>query len=174
MKRIQHLLFLCLILFLASCSNVVFEHTIPEDQVALKKFPKELQGTYLDAENDTLNIFDTQYSYGELKGNKLLEGKLGNDLVLKQLDHYYFLNFKNENGYWEMIAARKTEDGITLKCVDVKNKDQIKNINKYISKGKAKSLKKDGKFLIKPENQELLEILNDTSLCDESHLIKIK
>jgi len=174
MKSIQSLLFLGLILFLGSCSNVVFDHAVPKDQIALENFPQDLQGQYLDTENDTLRIFDTQYTYGELKGYKILEGKLGKDLILKQLGDYYFLNFKNENDFWEMIAAQKTNDGLLLKCVDVENKHEIKSINKHISKGKAKSLKKDGKFLIDPNNEELLKILNDTSLCDVSHLIKIK
>jgi len=173
MKPLQQIILVMLVALLGSCSNIVFDEAVPSDQISLDQFPSELQGTYLDKERDTLSIFSDKYIYGEIKGNTLLEGKLGNDLVLKKYEDYYFLNFKNENGFWEMIAAQKTAEGLVLLCLDVENKDEIKNINKHISKGRAKSLKKDGKYLIDPTTQELIKILNDTSICEVSSLIKI-
>lgn len=163
-----------MLFILNSCSNIVFNQAVPTDQPTLKEFPKDIQGIYLDEENDTLKIFATDYTYGELKGNSLIEGELGEEFVLKQFEDFYFLNFKSESDYWEMIAAKKTKEGITLMCLDIDNKKEINNINKHIKKGKAKSLKKDGKYLIQPNTRELIKILNDTSICQESKLKKIK
>ena len=173
MKLPQKILSLSLIVLLGSCSNIVFNEAVPQDQDALNEFPKEIQGLYLDAENDTLEIFSNKYAYGEMNGNTLLEGELGSDLILKQFEAFYFLNFKNDHGFWEMIAAQKTTNGLKLMCIDIENKTEVKNINKHIKKGKAKSLKNNGKFLINPDSEELLKILNDTSICDESRLVKI-
>lgn len=174
MKPIQHFFFICLIALLGSCSNIVFNEAVPQDQESLSEFPKEIQGTYLDSEDDTLVIFSSYYTYGTIKGSTLLEGKIGDDLVLKQFEDYFFLNFRNDQGYWEMIAAEKTKNGLILMCVDVENKNEIKNVNKHLKKTQAKSLKKEGKYLINPETQELLKILNDTSICEESYLTKLK
>jgi hypothetical protein len=173
MKPLQHLFLIMLVVLLGSCSNIVFDEAVPTDQKTLDQFPSDIQGSYLDSERDTLSIFPDRYIYGEIKGNTLLAGQLGPDLVLKQFEDFYFLNFKNENGFWEMIAAQKTVDGLVLMCIDIENKDEIKKINKHISKGRAKSLKKDGKYLINPTTQELIKILNDTSVCEESYLIKL-
>lgn len=174
MKPVQHIFLFSLIVLLGSCSNVVFNESVPKDQHPLKEFPKEIRGIYVDSENDTLEISSNRYVYGELKSNTLLEGELGEELIIKKFEEFYFLNFKNENGFWEMIAARKTNNGLILMCVDIENKNEIKNINKHLKKGKAKMLRKEGKYLINPETKELIKILNDTSVCKESHLIKLK
>lgn len=173
MNLLQKIILVILVALLGSCSNIVFDEAVPVDQKSLDQFPTELQGIYIDKARDTLSIFPDRYIYGEIKGNSQLEGQLGNDLVLKQFEDYYFLNFKNEDGFWEMIAAQKTASGLVLMCLDVEDKDEIKNINKHISKGHAKSLKQDGKYLIDPTTLELIKILNDTSICEESPLTKI-
>ncbi len=173
MKSLQQIIFVMLVALLGSCSNIVFDEAVPSDQNSLDHFPADLQGTYVDSEKDTLSIFSDRYIYGEINGNTLFEGQLDHDLVLKQFEDYYFLNFKNDHGFWEMIAAQKTANGLILMCADVENKDEIKNINKHISKGHAKSLKKDGKYLIDPTTQELIKILNDTSICEESIFTKL-
>lgn len=174
MKRLQYLSLYLVIVFLSSCSNIVYHHPIPEDQNALAEFPLELQGTYIDSDGDTLCIASQKYSYGEMNNHSLLEGELGADLVLKKLDSYYFMNFKNEDGYWEMIAAQLNTDSISLFCIDIENKEQIKIVNQHIKNGKVRSTKKDGKYIINPSNQEIISLLNDQTICQKESLKKLK
>lgn len=159
---------------MSSCSNVIYNTAVPKDQKSIDKFPKKLQGIYVDEESDTLKIMATKYSYGEINNNALMEGELGSDLVLKEYKDYYFLNFRNDDGYWEMIAATVTRKKIYLLSIDIENKSEVKKLNKHMKKGHAKNIRKDDKFLINPENDELLNMLNDSSICQKTELIKIK
>lgn len=174
MKRIQYLILSLGILILSSCSNIVYHHPIPKDQKTLAEFPLELQGSYIDSDGDTLSIFSKKYSYGEINNHSLLEGELGKDLVLKELDRYYFMNFKNEDGYWEMIAARLDSNHLVLFCIDIENKEQIKIVNQHIKRGKVRSTRKDGKYIINPSNKEVFSLLKDKSICKEEWLKKVK
>ncbi|NPD45329.1 MULTISPECIES: hypothetical protein [unclassified Lentimicrobium] len=174
MKRLQYLTLSLVIVFLSSCSNIVYHHPIPKDQISLAEFPSELQGYYVDSDGDTLCIASNKYSYGEMNNQSFLQGELGADLVLKKLDSYYFMNFKNEDGYWEMIAAQLSSEQLSLFCIDIENKEQIKLVNQHIEKGKVRSTKKDGKYIINPSDQEILNLLNDSRICQKELLNKLK
>lgn len=174
MKRIQYLTLSLVIVLLSSCSNVVYHNPIPKDQKSLAEFPIELHGYYVDSDGDTLCISTNKYRYGEINNQSLLKGELGEDLVLKKLDTYYFMNFKNKDGYWEMIGAQLESDKLSLFCIDIENKEQVKIVNQYISKGKARSTKKGGKYIIDPNNEEILQLLNDETICKKESLVKVK
>lgn len=174
MKRIQYLTLSLVIIFLSSCSNVVYHNPIPKDQKSLTEFPKELHGSYVDHDGDTLCISSNKYRYGEINNQTLLQGELGEGLVLKKLDTYYFMNFKTEDGYWEMIGAQLESDKLSLFCIDIENNEQVKIVNQHISKGKARSTRKGGKYIIDPNNDEILQLLNDEAICKRESLIKVK
>lgn len=174
MKRIPYLTLSLVLIILSSCSNIVYHQPIPKDQKSLAEFPKEIQGYYVDSDRDTLCITGTKYRYGEMYNESLLQGELGTDLVLKKLDSYYFLNFKNENGYWEMIAAQLNTDTLSLFCIDIENKEQQKKVNSHIEKGKMRSTRTTGKYIIDPSDAEILNLLQDQSICQKEMLHKIK
>ena len=174
MKRLQYLALSLVVIFLSSCSNVVYHNPIPKDQKSLTEFPAKIQGSYIDSDGDTLCISTISYRYGEINNQTLLYGELGEDLVLKKLGTYYFMNFKNDDGYWEMIGAQLESGKLTLFCIDIENKEQVKIVNQHISKGKARSTKKGGKYIINPNNEEILSLLNDESICQKETLLKVK
>ncbi len=174
MKRIQYFTISLAILLLSSCSNVVYHNPIPKDQKTLAEFPVEIIGSYVDSDGDTLCISSHKYQYGEINNQTFLEGELGEELVLKKLEDYYFMNFKNEDGYWEMIGAQLNLDQLTLFCIDIENKDQLRIVNQHITRGKARHTKKDGKYIINPSNNEILSLLNDRDICKTEKLQKVK
>lgn len=174
MKRLQFLILSLSILLLSSCSNVVYHNPIPKDKKTLAVFPAEIQGSFVDSDGDTLCISSHKYQYGEINNQTLIEGELGEELVLKKLEDYYFMNFKNEDGYWEMIGAQLNADQLTLFCIDIENKEQLKIVNQHISRGKARHTKKDGRYIINPSNNEILSLLNDHEICKTEKLKKVK
>ena len=173
MKSYSVLLIVSIGLFLSSCSNVAYENAVPKNTAHFSIFPKEIQGGYIDSEGDTLTIYSNSYTYGTKGEIVYLTGEIGDELVLKTLSGYYFLNFKNDEGYWEMIAAKPLGNELTIYCIDAKDKDDIKIINSKIKKGKVKSSRKKGKYIINPEKSEILELLNDDDICEKSVLKKI-
>jgi len=174
MKTLQNLIILSSFIIFCSCSNVLYHQAMPEDGKTLSSFPKELIGQFADQEGDTLFIYPNSYKYGEINKSTLFEGQLGDDLILKKSKGYYFLNFKNAEGYWEMIAAQLIGKELQLLCIDTENEEQIKIINSHLKGNKAKSLKKEGKFVINPSDKELFELLKDERICDRSLLYKVK
>jgi len=159
---------------LSSCGNVVYKEAMPQNLVPLVEFPNHLRGIYMDPEGDTLVIQKDSYTYGNMRGSSIFAGTLCADIVLKQLDNFYFLSFKSEDGYWESIAASADSSYLYLYFVGVENEDQLKILNSHMKKSSAKSLQKEGKYIISPSAEELMELLNDKNICKVSKLNKLK
>ena len=86
-------LFGTLVLFLASCTNVVFVSPQPEYIDALTEIPEKYHGIY-EFEDSTINkdsYLVTDSSVGEFV--------LGDNLIVKQIGSYFYLNFFEENAY---------------------------------------------------------------------------
>lgn len=162
------------IIILSSCSNIVYQHSMPKDGKALSSFPPKLIGEYIDQEGDTLFIMSKSYKYGEIDNSSLFEGELGEDVVLKKQDGLYFLNFKNANGYWELICGELKSKDLSLLIITSENDEQIEIINSYLKEGKAKALQKDDKYVINPSDTELFQLLENEIVCDRSLLKKIR
>jgi len=173
MKSYVVLLFVSIAIFLSSCSNIAYEDAVPKNLDKLSLFPEEIQGAYIDSEGDTLTINTNNYTYGNIGDLFYLKGEIGEELVLKTLSGYYFLNFKNNDGYWEMIAAKPTDNELHIFCIDAEDKDDVKIINSKIKKGKVKSSRMQGKYIINPEENEILDLLKDEDICEKSILKKI-
>ena len=173
MKALSLLLFGLVSVLLVSCSNVVYEQPIPENQQQLTEFPDFIIGTWVDHESDTLIIGAKDFRYGDFDGSSIFSGTLSDEIILKELNNFYFLNIKSDGGYWESIAATSDSNYLYLYFVGVDNDLQLNALNNHLKKNTAKSLKKDGKYIINPEVEELFELLNDSLICKISKLIKI-
>ena len=173
MKSYFVLLFVSIGLFLSSCSNIAYEDAVPKSSYELSFFPEDIQGAYIDSDGDTLTIYTNNYTYGNREDLFYLQGEIGEELVLKTLSGYYFLNFKNNDGYWEMIAAKPTDNELHIYCIDAEDKDDVKIINSKIKKGKVKSIRKQGKYIINPDENEILDLLREDDICEKSILKKI-
>jgi hypothetical protein len=90
----KNLIFLCALVFvLSSCSNVVFVSPQPEYIDALTEIPEKYHGIY-EFEDSTINTDSylvTDSSVGDMV--------LGDNLIVKQIGNYFFLNFFEENEY---------------------------------------------------------------------------
>lgn len=174
MKTLSNLLYLFLLLLFQSCSNIVYYSAVPEGQAELKEFPPLLQGKYIDNEGDTLEILSSSYHYGHQGEMDYLQGDLNNELVLKEKNGFYFLNFKSDEGFWEMIAAQAFPDKLILYSIDTKNSSDIKIINDILKSSKAKSFKEEGKYIIKPSDDEIIQLLKQEQICEQSELKRTK
>jgi len=174
MKILQNISILVSLIFFCSCSNVVYYEVVPNGGKTLSSFPKELMGQYVDHDEDTLFIYSNSYKYGAIDHESLFEGELGSDVILKKSKGYYFLNFKNSDGYWELIAGQLKGKELSLLTIDTENDEHLKIINSYLNGKDAKSLNKDDKILINPTDKELFNLLKDERICDKSLLTKLK
>ncbi|NOR88462.1 MAG: hypothetical protein GQ527_12715 [Bacteroidales bacterium] len=172
--KIQSILYLVIIGFLfSSCSNVVYQTAVPQNISQLNCFPSEIQGQYVDDDHDTLLILADRYQYGNSDDLFNLKGQLDDELILKELDGYYFLNFKNSDGFWEMIAAHRENQNLTLFFINAKDKEDIKIINSIIENGKVRSVRSNGKYIINPSGSDILELLKQENICEKTILTKI-
>lgn len=164
----------CIFIILSSCSNIVYQNAVPKNSDICQEFSSDIIGNYIDIEGDTLSISAHKYSYGNKNDMLFISGKLNEDLVLKKYSDYYFLNFKNDEGFWEMLAAKPYEKHLVIYCIDASNRQQLKIVNSLLSKNKAKSIKKNGKYIINPEDDEVIELLEKNDVCKTTQLTKIR
>ena len=83
-------LFGALVIFLSSCSNVVFVNPQPEDIIALTEIPEKYHGIY-EFEDSAINkdsYLVTDSSVGDMV--------LGDSLIVKKRGSYFYLNFLTE------------------------------------------------------------------------------
>ncbi len=156
---------------LASCTTVEFKEPVPRQGAALKTFPPEIRGTYLDIDNkDTLVVGKTAFQYGKpgqlfhLKGN-LTDG----NTVLKKFDDYYILNVReDENGHWNVLAFtykagelsvyylnldKDTKDGKEAERYKREKLENLGNITEVVT---VRNSKGDVKYyLIAPDDRAL-------------------
>ncbi len=174
MKLFPIYCFFILIISLSSCSNVVYKYAIPYENAELSAFPNDIQGTYINNDNDTLTINANDYLFGKDSDLIFLSGELNNDLILKEFSGYYFLNFRNTDGYWESIIAYPQKENITIYCIYIKDKKYVKIINSKIKHGKARSIRKNGKYIIDPKKDEILDLLQNEDICKKTVLKRLK
>jgi hypothetical protein len=90
----KNLVFLgALVLFFASCGNVVFVSPQPEYIDALTEIPEKYHGIYEfeDSTIDSESYLVTDSSVGDMV--------LGDNLIVKQRGNYFYLNLFDENAY---------------------------------------------------------------------------
>ena len=113
-----------LILSLVACKEISFKEPQPKGKKGLSKIPRELVGRYLVVEEkaaeskDTLVVTTTGY-YIPSDSSK---GELGDSLVLKKYNGYYFFN-DNENPEW-LLRVLKREPNGDLSYMLLEPKDQ--------------------------------------------------
>lgn len=173
MKTIYLIFGLLSLIFMSSCSNVVFKQALPQEENSLSEFPKKIRGTYIDDESDTLVITRNAYTYGNINSQPLFHGELSEEVVLKKYKDFYFLNFQSDNNYWEMMAGQFKRSEVILFSIDVENSDQFKIIEEYMD-GDYQKINKDDKYLIDPSLKQLLNMLEDDRICQKSVLKKLK
>jgi hypothetical protein len=174
MKTLYSLFIVLIALTISSCSNLVYQKPVPQHNQVLTTFPKNLQGTYVDSNQDTLFIYPRSYQYGKVGRMGSFSGELNKELILKNQGSYYFLNFQDNDGFWELIGAKLDSDQLILYFVDIKTKEDVDIINSVIKKGKVKSTRHEGKYVANPSGEEMIELFNHDFISEKSFLTKIR
>lgn len=115
-----------LILFLASCTNVNFISPQPEFVDALTEIPEKYHGEFL---------IDTHNKTHIVTSNTIDGISIINDsLVVKEKGNYFYVNIKNDSGYYELsiICLTKFLNYESISLFDPvldNNMDQLKLFN---------------------------------------------
>ena len=153
-------LFFSLIVFISSCVEVKFEQPQPAGTEAEKVFPADLQGTYIDENNDTLIVNDVTYRFGTGKTIFNGGGELSENLILKKYKKYYFLSEKNDS-LWNIIVVKlKNKNDLKVFIIDGENKEKIEELKKITNVKEI--FNSDGEidsYIINPSKKELKRML---------------
>jgi hypothetical protein len=160
MKWLVH--FLCIGLFLASCSEISYKEPQPRGIKALSQIPPKLQGNYLvtdGEETDTLRVVQQGYTIGNDD-----EARLSDSLVLKYYKGYYFLSSRDDFAWYLRVTRRqKNGDLLYLELERIpENEEERKNfITKISAVIPVVETKIDDKtyFVIDPSPKQLIELI---------------
>jgi len=150
-----------LLVFMSSCSPVIFKKTQPRDTEALRSIPAQFIGTYVSEEElkDTITIDAhafTSNGIPPIAGN-MTDGKT----VIKTLADNYILN-TSTGKYWETFIVRTTPNGLTVASISFEEEKETK-LSKLESITKVKQIKdKDHAkitYLINPTKEEFEKIM---------------
>ena len=116
----RYLFFLCgLVLFLFSCSNIIFVHSQPEGVESLNEIPDRLHGMYVfeDSSFNSESYVVTDSSVGDMV--------LGDNLIVKQRGNYFYLNLSGNNEY-TLYVVRITQflhEDIEISFLNITNEN---------------------------------------------------
>lgn len=168
--------------FLTACISVEFKKPQPQKGRSLTEFPKELIGTYLNSENDTITIADTYFKAASItiettdnpKASEIIS--LSENVILKKMKNHFILNMKGEKGNsnWSVIIISKSNKGIEFNTFNANEQEFLINL-KTITKWEE-IRDEDGKLkkiILDPSDKEFKKILDTPSLFEKSEIIKI-
>lgn len=157
-------------LLLASCREVTYREPQPAGVKALESMPASLLGKYIIREDDgtrkdTLLIESWGYQFKDSKDKDWLgRGALGDSLVVKFYQDYYFVNFKTDD-QWALRLIRQLPNGnIQFLSIRLEGDDQGKAVIKRLSKKiKVKEIKRgdDTFYQINPTPAQLMTLIKE-------------
>src|SRR5688572_14080804 len=109
----MHKLFpVLLILSLVACKEISFKEPQPKGKKSLSQIPRELLGSYLVVEEKGTDSKDTLVvtTKGYYVPSDSSKEELGDSLVLKKYNGYYFIN-DNENPEWLLRVVKREPNG---------------------------------------------------------------
>lgn len=158
-----------------SCVMVKFQTQQPVNSLPLNSFPKDLQGTFVDNESDTLYISECciEYTNDNISFSEGKEKLKKDSLELRKFGSDYLLNIKDDK-YWQIVLFKCQTDQIHSYYMDIESlmdkyayiNDELMREKKVIDKLKAiTTVKKitegeDYFYLINPNNEQLKKLAN--------------
>ena len=98
----------------ASCVTVEFDEPQPRDSRSLNKYPKKLQGSYLNEDDGMLTIQKYSFIAGHKDSIALGEETfLSSETILKKIGKYYIVN-TSSGEYWESRLVKITGDSLII------------------------------------------------------------
>ncbi len=182
MKR---LLCIFTILCLASCTEVSFPTHQPKGIKPLSAFPKELRGSYLASEGDSIpdTLLIQESSYEILNGNARREkvwpevGVINDSLVIKKYKGYYFISFKENNEWLLRVLTIDKKGSLTFMRMAVHDSEKVRSLSelkKEIPVQEIKLSDSEKYYRIDPTPKQLMSLIKKKKFWEESELIKLK
>jgi hypothetical protein len=170
--------FASLLIALFSCKEITFKEPQPRGKKALKEIPKTMVGTYLltnekDGETDTLFVSSKGYIIASDKKG----GDLGDSLVVKKFQGYYFINI-NENPEWLLRIIKQERNGdLVYMIMEEEEGSSFKEFLIKISKEiKVDSIEINGEKLyqIDPSPKQLVRLIENGYFKKTVEMKKLK
>jgi hypothetical protein len=167
---------------LTACISVEFKKPQPQKGKKLTEFPKELIGTYLNSDNDTITIARAYFKATsltiELNNNSKPAEKidLSENIFLKKMDKTYILNMKDDKNKsnWSVIIINKSTNGLVIDTFNADDKDFLTNLKTITDVEEVRDEEgKLKKIILDPTEKEFKKILATPSLFEKSDLKKI-
>ncbi|MEZ4907265.1 MAG: hypothetical protein R2771_06430 [Saprospiraceae bacterium] len=159
-------LIISIMILLSSCSSVLFKNPQPSNGTSIFEYPKSLQGTYIDEDEDTLFVFPTSTKYGNdseiFSNNDTLEAGY---LELRKFNDYYILNFK-DSLYWDIVLVKPEGGNLKTYYIDLEQlgdenaedveQSAITKVKKYTKILRIENTSDDNhNYIINPSPKEL-------------------
>ncbi|MGE5355913.1 MAG: hypothetical protein ACM3PT_06705 [Deltaproteobacteria bacterium] len=103
-----------------SCVAVVFKTAQPQNSKSLPSFPKELLGTFVDEEADTVIVTECCFEYGNDNSvfSQNIDSLSKGTLELTRFDEFYILNQKDETG-WFVLLIKPGKNSFSAYFIDM-------------------------------------------------------
>lgn len=172
LKILQCLFLLVLWSFLLySCKEVSFREPQPSGVSKLNEVPPSLRGFYqindahTGSHTDTLIIESWGYRFTDENDKDWLgKGVMGDSLVVKFYQDYYFVNFRSGDQWILRLIRQKPSGDIEFLSIDLEDENKRKEILKILSKGYGlKEIKKneDTFYQINPTPAQLMALVKE-------------
>ncbi|MCO6499687.1 MAG: hypothetical protein J5I47_04815 [Vicingus serpentipes] len=171
MKLKNRILNLLVLLLLSSCTEVLFVEPQPRNIENEETFPIELQGIYINKNNDTLIIENKMYSYRDYKN-----GELSESIILRESDGYYFLN-EQKGVFWRLFLAKFDKKSIYIYAINGGDNEKIKMLKKITEVKEIVSINDSTNiesYIVNPSSIELKNMLESSLFSQREYFLKIK
>lgn len=94
MKKLS--LALAILMLWPSCTMVRYENPQPSDVVALPFFPKQMYGSFISDEQDTLEIDSLRFHFRNGEEINVTGDLTSEKIILKQMENYFIINIQDQ------------------------------------------------------------------------------
>jgi hypothetical protein len=177
MKKLIYIL--VLFLLFAACDQVVFPEPQPRKIKALTEFPPNLQGTYLDHNDDTLLVYKQYFSYYADEVSAIKNEYLSDSAVLKYYQKMYFFSRRimlNNEYYWLTYILNPVVPGekMDLYAMDPDDIVKLAKLQEITSKISDIENGDSDFYLFAPKKKDFKKIISDTIFTKMISFRKIK
>lgn len=178
MKKLTNkLLLLLCALVLVSCLEVKFTESQPTHIAALKEFPNDLNGQYINQDGDTLMLNGIHFALvnRESKCTRLYEhDSLSETMQLKKWNQYYFLNIYEDKLWTVAFIQLENESDLRVSLIDAESEDVLEELSHLIKIDTL--LSDDGEiicYVIEPDTVVLQQMISNQIFSDDYLFQKI-
>lgn len=149
-------------ILLAACSDVVFLSPQPQDAFDLYQIPENYQGTYINADSDTMWIYTDKIVLSFL--NRPLEINLyDKNVKIRRAEEYFVLNLQLDK-YWGVYLGKLSGEHLEVASLDFSSLKaaDIEWLNRQADARTPDEEENQGKIklILQPSTQVFREMIN--------------